>query len=258
MWTVPAARANSDKALALDRDLAEPLSLLGYLDVIEGVDFDGGMRRMERARELGPNNPRILTRLANIAVRNGKLDDALHYCQQALKSDPLSANAHAIYGNTCYFAGRLEEAVAMRRKVLELSPGWLSGHFNLGKILLARNDAAAALAEMRQERSAFWRLTGLALVHHATGERCGVRRGAQGPDAVGPEWCGVPARAGARVTRRNDLAFQWLDRAAATHDSGFVFTGVDPLLANLHADSRWGSFLSRNGRWLAQPDPVPG
>lgn len=241
------ARANSDKALALNPDLAEPLSLLGYLDVIEGVDFDGGMRRMERAHQLEPNNPRILTRLANIAVRSGKLDDALRYCQQALKSDPLSANAHAIYGNTCYFAGRLEEAVAMRRKVLELSPGWLSGHFNLGKILLARNDAAAALVEMQQEQSTFWRLTGLTLAHHALGH-------AEPSDAALSEF--MQLELGGKAYQlvqvhayrgEIDLAFQWLDRAAATHDSGLVFAGVDPLLANLHADPRWCPFLSRNG-----------
>jgi hypothetical protein len=44
-----------------------------------------------------------------------------------------------------------------------------------------------------------------------------------------------------------DLAFEWLDRAAATHDSGLAFTRVDPLLTRLHADPRWGRFLSRNG-----------
>ena len=245
------ARANSEKALALDPNLAEPLSLLGYFDVIEGADPDGGVRRMERARQLEPNNQRILTRLANAAVRRGRLDDALRYCQQALQSDPLSANAHAIYGNTCYFAGRLDEAEAMRRKVLELSPGWLSGHFNLGKVLLARNEPAAALAEMQQEQSAFWRLTGLAVVHHALGNAAdsdAALRGLMQQDLGGAAYQLVQVHA---YRGEMDLAFQWLDRAAATHDSGLVFTRADPLLANLHADPRWDRFLSRAG--LADP-----
>jgi adenylate cyclase len=241
------ARANSERALALDPDLAEPLSLLGYLDVIEGVDFDGGMRRMERARHLEPNNPRILTRLANIAVRSGKLDDALRYCRRALKSDPLSANAHAVYGNTCYFAGRLEEAEAMRRKVLELSPGWLSGHFYLGRVLLARNDAAAALVEMQQEQSAFWRLTGLTLAHHALGhaaESDAALREFMQLELGGEAYQLVQMHA---YRGEIDPAFEWLDRAAAAHDSGLAFTRFDPLLANLHSDPRWIPFLSRNG-----------
>jgi adenylate cyclase len=241
------ARDNSEKALTLDPDLAEPLSLLGYFDVIEGVDLERGLRRMERARQLEPHNQRILTRLANVAIRRGRLDDALRYCQQALRSDPLSANVHAIYGNTCYFAGRLAEAEAMRRKVLALSPGWLSGHFNLGKVLLARNDAAAALAEMRQEQSAFWRLIGLALVHHALGQ-------AAESDAALREFMQLELGGAAyqlvqvhAYRGEIDLAFEWLDRAAITHDSGLVFTRVDPLLAGLRTDPRWDQFLSRNG-----------
>jgi TolB-like protein/Tfp pilus assembly protein PilF len=245
------ARANSERALALDPNLAEPLSLLGSFDVIEGVDVDGGMRRMERARQLEPHNQRILTRLANIAIRRGKMDDALRYCRQALRSDPLSANVHAIYGNTCYFLGRIEEAEAMRRKVLALSPGWLSGHFNLGRVLLARNDAAAALAEMQQEQSAFWRLTGLALVRHALGhaaESDAALEALMQLDLGGAAYQLVQVHA---YRGEIDLAFAWLDRAVATHDSGLVFTRVDPLLAHLHADPRWGRFLSRNG--LADP-----
>jgi len=245
------SRACSEKALALDPELAEPLSLLGYLDVIEAIDVDGGQRRMERARQLEPNNPRILTRLAHIAVRGGRMDDALLHSQQALQADPLSGLAHAAYSNVCYYAGRLDEAEVARRKLLALSPNWLSGHFNLAKVLLARNDAAAALAEVQHEQSAFWRLTGLALVHHAMGQQ------AQSDDALRELMdmhAGGEAYQLAQVHAfrgRNDTAFEWLERAAAAHDSGLTFARVDPLLRNLHADPRWSRFLRRNGLAVA-------
>lgn len=241
------ARANSERALALDPNLAEPLSLLGYFDVIEGVDIEGGIRRLERSRQLEPNNPRILTRLANVAIRRGRMDDALRCCEQALKADPLSAIVHAVYGNVCYYLGRLDEAEALRRRVLELSPGWLSGHFYLGKVLLARNDAAAALAEMRLEQSAFWRLTGLAVVHYALGqvaESDAALRDLMQTNMSGAAYQLVQVHA---YRGEIDLAFEWLDRAAASHDAGLIFTAIDPFLANLHADPRWGRFLSRNG-----------
>jgi TolB-like protein/Flp pilus assembly protein TadD len=241
------ARANSEKALAMDPDLAEPMSLLGYFDVIDGVDVAGGMRRMERALELEPYNQRILTRAANFAIRRGRLDDALRYGQLAVKSDPLGANPHAIYGNVCYFTGRLEEAEAMRRKVLVLSPGWLSGHFNLGRVLLARHDAAAALAEMEQEQSDFWKYTGLAIAHHALGHAaesdaalCKLMQ----TDLSGGAYQVVQVHA---YRGEIDRAFEWLERALDTHDSALVFIRVDPLLKNLHADPRWATFLTRLG-----------
>jgi len=241
------ARANSERALALNPNLAEPLSLLGYFDVIEGVDLDGGMRRMERARQLEPHNPLILTRLANISIRHCRLEDALRYCQQALASDPMSAIVHAIFGNTYYFLGRLEEAEAMRRKVLELSPGWLSGHFHVGKVLLARNDAVAALAEMQLEPSAFWRMTGLALVHHALGNTAESDAAIAELTRLGLSGAAYQFAQVHGYRGEVDLAFEWLDRAAATHDSGLAFTRVDPLLDSLRADPRWDRFLSRSG-----------
>ena len=167
------------------------------------------------------------------------------------KADPLSAIVHAVYGNVCYYLGRLDEAEALRRRVLELSPGWLSGHFYLGKVLLARNDAAAALAEMRLEQSAFWRLTGLAVVHYALGqvaESDAALRDLMQTNMSGAAYQLVQVHA---YRGEIDLAFEWLDRAAASHDAGLIFTAIDPFLANLHADPRWGRFLRRNGLAVA-------
>ena len=135
----------------------------------------------------------------------------------------------------------------MRRKVLALSPGWLSGHFYLGRVLLARNDAVAALAVMRQEQSDFWRLTGLAVVHYALGqiaESDAALRELMQTDLSGAAYQLVQVHA---YRSEIDLAFRWLDQAAADHDPGLTFTLVDPLLANLHSDPRWGRFLSRTG-----------
>jgi TolB-like protein/Tfp pilus assembly protein PilF len=239
------AREATERALALDPDLAEPLSMLGSMDVIEGVDVEGGRRRMERALQFEPNNERLLTRLANIALRRGEVDEAMRHGQRALRSDPLSPIAHAVYGNSCYFAGRLEEAEAMRRKVLALSPGWLSGHFNLGKVLLARGDKLAALAEMQQEPSDFWRRTGLALVHHALGHTAESEAALRDLVAMSPH--GAAYQLVQVHAYRGELgdAFEWLERAVRDHDSGLIYLKVDPLLTSLRADPRWHETLAR-------------
>jgi TolB-like protein/Tfp pilus assembly protein PilF len=241
------ARAYSERALGIAPDLAEPMAMLGYFELIEGVDHDGGWRRMQRAHEIEPNNPRILTRMANIAARECRLDEALEYCRQALVADPLSPLVNAVYGNACYFAGKLEEATAARRRVLELSPGWLSGHFYLGLVLLARRDGQAALAEMYKEQSAFWRLTGLGIVHSLLGQ-------AAEADAALAEFSKLDLGGAAyqlamvhACRGEVDKAFHWLERAGATHDSGLNYARVDPLLAPLHDDPRWPAFLARHG-----------
>jgi hypothetical protein len=135
----------------------------------------------------------------------------------------------------------------MRRRVLALSPGWLSGHFHVGKVLLARGDAAAALAEMHLEPSDFWRQTGLALVHHALeqhAESDAAVRALEVWDLGGAAYQMVQVHS---FRGEIDQAFEWLERAAVAHDSALLFATVDPLLNNLHADPRWRAYLSRYG-----------
>jgi adenylate cyclase len=241
------ARDATTKALDIDPDHAEALSLLGLLDVFENRDVAGGTRRIERAVAREPHNQRVLTRAGIIARRRGRLDEAIRYAEQALKWDPLSPNAHATLSLTYYSAGRLDEAEAMRRKLLALSPGWLSGHYYLARILLARNDAQGALAAVQQEPSRFWQLTGLALVQHALGRRgesdaAVAELKTMSPVGIGYQIAQIHAYRG-----EIDAAFDWLERAAATRDSGLSETLSDPLLHRLHADPRWGQFIAKQG-----------
>lgn len=239
------ARLASDKALALDPEQAEPMSLLGLLDVIEHRDVARGLQRIQRALELEPHNQRVLSRAASVARQRGRTEEAIGYAEQALNADPLSPNAHAVLGLTYYYAGRLDDAEAMRRRLLALSPGWLSGYYYLGRILLERGDARAALAAMEQEPSPMWRLTGLALVHHALGSHVAsdaaleeLRK--EDPVGIAYQFAEIHAYRG-----ETDLAFEWLERAEATNDSGLTDAITNPLMRSLHTDPRWAALVAR-------------
>ena len=239
------AREVSEKALSLDPEQAEPMSLLGLLDVIELREVAHGLRRIGRALELEPHNQRVLSRASNVARMRGRTDEAIRYAEHALQADPLSPNAHAALGLSYYFAGRLDDAETMRRKLLALSPGWLSGHYYLGRVLLERGDARAALAAIENEPSPLWRLTGLALVQHALGNHGAsdvafkeLRK--LDPVGIAYQFAEIHAYRG-----EIDPAFEWLERAEATHDSGLTDAISNPAMRNLHADPRWAAFLAR-------------
>ena len=44
---------------------------------------------------------------------------------------------------------------------------------------------------------------------------------------------------------QRDEAFVWLDHAYAQHDTGLIWTKVEPLLNNLHDDPRYAAFLKK-------------
>jgi tetratricopeptide (TPR) repeat protein len=248
------ARDASANALALDESHAEALSLLGVLDVVGQRDADLGMRRIARALELEPQNHRVLTRAGILARRNGRLEDGIRYAEQALRCDPLSPNAHAALGFCLYGAGRLDEAEVMRRKVLALSPGWLSGHYYLGRILLARNDLQGALAAMQAEPGRMWRLTGLALVNHALGrtdesEAALMELGQLNPAGLYYQLAEVHAYRG-----EIDAAFGCLEHALETRQRIDRY-GIDPLPPTC-AD-RAGVHSCRARDWRNSPTAQP-
>ena len=90
-----------------------------------------------------------------------------------------------------------------------------------------------------------WRLTGLALVQHALGNRAASDAALEelhkeDPVGIAYQFAEIHAYRG-----EIDLAFQWLERAEATHDSGLSDAIKNPVMRNLHADPRWAAFLAR-------------
>ena len=133
----------------------------------------------------------------------------------------------------------------MRRKLLALSPGWLSGHYYLGRVLLERGDARAALAAIENAPSPMWRHTGLALVQHALGNHGASDVAFEelrklDPVGIAYQFAEIHAYRG-----EIDPAFEWLERAEATHDSGLTDAIANPLMRSLRSDPRWAAFLAR-------------
>jgi TolB-like protein/Tfp pilus assembly protein PilF len=239
------AREASEKALSLDPEQAEPMSLLGMLDVMEHREVAAGLARIDRALALEPHNQRVLSRAAIVARLRWRTDDAIRYAEQTLRADPLSPNAHAVLGLTYYYAGRLEDAEEMRRKLLALSPGWLSGRYYLGRILLERGRPREALQEILEEPSPMWRLTGLALVHHALGQHAESDAALEELRTLDPVGIAYQLAEVYAYRGESDLAFEWLERAEATRDSGLSDAVTNPVMRNLHSDPRWPAFLAR-------------
>jgi len=83
------------------------------------------------------------------------------YLQRALHFAPRDSGAYLLYGIYLHRKGRLEQAEAMYRKSLELDPDSAEAHYNLGLLLLDRNEYEAARAEARSAYAKGYPLPGL-------------------------------------------------------------------------------------------------
>jgi hypothetical protein len=87
------------------------------------------------------------------------------------------------------------------------------------------------------------RHVGLALAYHGLGNDAESRREIQALIAAGSEGAAYQIAEAYAWRGERDKAFEWLARAVSARDSGLAYVKFDPLLAGLHADSRWRPFL---------------
>lgn len=175
----------------------------------------------------------------------GRFDEAIALYRRATRLDPLNPYYTFNLGVHSSYAGRLEDAEAALRNVLELSPEQSGAHAALGRICLLRARPEAALDEMQKERHPSWRRYGLALAYSALGQK----KEADSALAELVEKDGGDAALQIAETyayrRETDRAFQWLERAYAQRDPGLAVLKGNPLLRNLERDPRYGAFLRK-------------
>ena len=99
----------------------------------------------------------------------GRFDDAIALSESAVSRDPVSSFGHHLLGWAYFEAGRLDEAITSLRTALSLSPEFIQAHMVIGLALLVKGEPEAALEAMEQESVEFFRLEGLAYVHHVLG-----------------------------------------------------------------------------------------
>jgi serine/threonine protein kinase/tetratricopeptide (TPR) repeat protein len=238
-----------ERALELNPDLAYAWAVLGEIRNELEWNWKGAHEALEKAQRLSPEDPAIMRRRSELALRMGKNDLAIELAQEAADLDPLSHLPYAVLARANQHAQRWDEALAASDKILEIQPGYPTEVIRRIQIELSRGrpEAALELLESEAEQGPLDILRAMAL--YATGRPSEARdlleRAVASPDSSPMHI----AEAFAYI-ESPDMAFDWLDRAFREHDSSLGLTKTNPLLANLHDDPRWHRFLKKMG--LAQ------
>jgi hypothetical protein len=114
-----------------------------------------------------------------------------------------------------------------------------------GLALREQGKLDEALSVFDRNSFPFFRLTGLAITHQATGH---AREAQAALDELVAKLSMNSAFQIAQVYAvrgEADAAFAWLERARVQHDEGLEFVRIDLLFVSLHADPRWRAFLHK-------------
>ena len=239
------AREAADRAVALDRNLADAHSAVGSVKMTYDWDWAGADVAFQRALALEPGSTIALSRAGSLACSLGRFDEGLQLSRRATALDPLRAVTWSNLGLCARRAGKLDESAAAFKKALELTPARSGAHSALARILLAQSRPQEALTEIEQEASPLWRLHGLALAYHALGRK-------KEADVALAEFIAKHQADGAKQVAEiyayrgeADRAFEWLERAYTQRDGGLTEVKGEFFLKSLERDPRYVAFLKK-------------
>jgi serine/threonine-protein kinase len=237
------ARAAAQKAIALDPALADGYHTLALVQVSAEHDWAGARASIDQALRVDPENGGALAARAHLARIVGDVHDAVPLFRHVLERDPLNLLERRYFARVLYYAGELDEAQATVRRVLEMNPSFPAAHYELGRILLARGQVGAAVAEFEAEKTEGWREFGLPLGYHAQGRTTDAAKALQ---ELVSRSAGSEYQVGETYAFFGDAtrAFEWLNRAVDV-DPGIQWLRADPLLQGITGDPRYAALLTR-------------
>ncbi len=243
------AREASRQAVRLRPASAHAHLALGLIKLFFERDARGSERCFDRALRIAPADPHTMLNCACHPQVAGRLDEALELRRRAEELDPFSAIAMQEVGWPLYLLRRYDEAAAQFGKVIELEPAWCAGHYGLGKVRLQQHEFSDAICRFRAAavlssgNRAVEAL--LAYAHARAGHRGEALRILEA--LAGGE---AGARAGwfsvalIHVGLGNaDEAFRYLERACAARESAVMSIRTEPLFDELRGDSRFTEML---------------
>lgn len=243
-----AARAEADKAAALDPDSGEVLGFRAYLRYFCDRDTPGAVEGLRRALDLAPGSAVLHDQLAWILSSAGRHDEAIAESAIAVELDPLHDQITVHRGMYFGQARRHAESERQFRNVLATTPDSSFAKFALGQELIAQgryDEALTTLLSRKVPRPEMNFLVGLAqgLAGRKDEARKVLdflleRRRTQfvPPAMIAMVYLGLGDK---------DKAFEWLDAACDEHG---IFTDqakVHPMFDPLRADPRFDALLRK-------------
>lgn len=239
------ARSAANTAISLDANLGLPHTLLASIHDAYDWDWAAAGTELEKARRLAPRNPLTSFQAGLHSMTLGNFEEALKYEKESAALDPFEpVNAIAISWIQQRL-GHLAEAEVAVRRTLEISPTYVSAHYFLGAVLLARGQLKLALEEMKKESVAGGQHPGVAIAYYALGRKSESRAALE--ETIKHE-AKVNAFGIAEVYAfrgEHDAAVRWLERAYAQKDPSLYYVKGDPFLKKIEADPQYLAFLKK-------------
>jgi tetratricopeptide (TPR) repeat protein len=249
----PKATAAARKAVELDNSSAEAHASLGFALFYGSLDTVGGEREYRRAIELDPNYEKAHHWYATSLMAIGRMREAYVEIERARELDPASPSILSDEGYILFFSGQIGRAIDLLKQVENVDPASQSPHVYLARIYLDQGDSANYLAESRQAAELSHDVQALALL--AAAQDSFGSKGILGMLetilehqktllAEGRSTYYEVAQTYARLGKR-DQAVDQLQAAFEHREMNILVMGQDPIMASLRGEPRFQSLCAK-------------
>ena len=256
--TLPKAKAASMKALELDDMLAEAHASLATAEFFYDWDWSRAEREFKRAIELNPNSAIPHARYSQfLSTNRRRFDEGIAEAQRALELDPLSPNIVSNLGFNYLDRQQFDESIAQLQKALELNPN-LPAIRALTALAYAMKgmypQALAAYDQIADQDKVVAPQNQLVAdtlgwVYAVSGRRTDALKIAeQFKKLSSPAYVDFYQLATIYAGLGDkDEAFRLLEKAYEERSAGMPFLAVDPFWYGIRSDPRYADLLHRMG-----------
>jgi TolB-like protein/Tfp pilus assembly protein PilF len=141
---IDAATKAGERALQLQPELAEAHLSMGYLHYWNRRDYDAALAEFDKARKTLPNSANVLTAIAFVHRRQGKMEQALDEFQQSAALSPRDNLLAREIGSTFVYMRRYAEANSAYDRALAMVPDDVETQVARATMLQTSGDLDAA------------------------------------------------------------------------------------------------------------------
>jgi serine/threonine protein kinase/tetratricopeptide (TPR) repeat protein len=249
----PKAKAAAERALQLDRTIADAHTVVGGVNMCFDWQWQHAETSLRQAIELNPNYPRAHQIYAEILTVIGKFERATNEANCAIQLDPLAPAAYFAAALAMYSARQYAQALSECNKALDIDPDFFPARLVAGLVFEREGQFSNAIESLEKA----WRASGgsvlvravlsgtLAFAGRQDDARAVLRELEQ--YSVGKYVSPVPVAVTLAALGEHEAAFARLEDGVRLRCPRIIWCKVDPRFDVLRSDPRYADLLRRVG-----------
>lgn len=143
------ARAAVDRALQLDDQLSEAHCAAAVIRMYWDLDYRGAEREFARSLQLNPRNAIAMMHYGRLLVCLGRFDEAIAMRKREIEVDPLNPRVQSFLAAAYITARQDDLGIQQCRLVLRMNPNLTDAHVFLARVYALRGEYEKAISEAR-------------------------------------------------------------------------------------------------------------